>query len=77
MDRKYVVTKDEMGFYVLWIEYRVDGTFEPMCKRGLIKDVWDIAERMMDNDEKRGIASTLTFDLRGVGSDGIPTVEVA
>lgn len=74
--RKYIVRKDSLGFYVLWAEYLVDGTFEPMCKRGLMSDIWERAYTFIENDAEHGINATLTFDLRGVGSDGIPTVEV-
>lgn len=75
--RKYVVTKDELGFYVLWVEYHTDGTFEPLCKRGLMRDIWERAYALIDNDSQRGITATLTFDLRGITfKNGQPLLDV-
>ena len=73
-DRKYVVTKGEDGFFTLWMEYRLDGTFEPICKRGFLQDAWDKANVLMENDRKHGIVSTLTFDMHTITPTDMPYV---
>lgn len=76
MNRKYVVKKNSTNFYELWVEYRVDGSWEPVAKRGLSADILEVANRYLENDAQHGIVSHVTIDMRGVGYDGQPSLEV-